>query len=357
MKFTHGSEIDGLRRAALEVTRNWSSNKVAMALRATGLDTGREGRETLDAIAADLGVSRETVRRARKDLLRMMDLPAGSASNSVSSSPTLRAPREPSADSPATARAVRRLLTMTGPLPYDEVLNAWARAGGKPPYSPLPDDIDAFRDWANDVGGLTVSARSGAGEPPIVGAVLPEDLDQVGRFLSRALANEPGGVDREVLLDSAEEAGLKPTTVATALSMHPAVTRVSRGRWALRGRRPAEVDEHVRVTEPRRTARSRPTSFAWSADGSLQIEFSVPRGPSPVIAVPRAVSEIVEGREFSVASVTKSTRVTVRNARIWGFGPLLTELGVSVGTRVTLALNVLVGTAAIMTTEGEGTSS
>ncbi len=327
-----------------------------MALRAAGLDSAEGGRASLDAIAADLGVSRETVRRARNELLHAIEPRTGATIDVVYSLLSLPAPSQPSADSPATARALRRLLTMTGPLPWDEVLSAWARAGGKPPYSPLPADVASMREWANDAGGFTASAVEADGGPMTIGAVLPEALDQVSQFLLDALRERPGGVDRNVLLELAQEAGLKPTTIATKLSIHPAVTRVGRGMWALRGRRPSPSSEPARVAEPRRAPRVRPTTFAWSPDGSLLIEFSVPRGPSPVVAVPKAVSEIVEGREFGVDAGKKRMRIAVRNARLWGFRPLLSELGLHGGARATIALNILAGTATIAPAERRGTS-
>lgn len=189
-----------------------------------------------------------------------------------------------------------------------------------------------------------------------IAAVLPEELDQVGHFLLSALRNQSGGVDRVELLDLAEGAGLKPTTIATALSVHPAVTRVGRGMWALRGRRQETGNAPAHIAEPRRTGRARPTTFTWDVDGSLLIEFSIPRGPSPVVAVPKAVSEIIEGREFLVETGEKPRHVTVRNARLWGFGPLLSELRMTGGTRATIALNLLTSKATITPAERKGTS-
>lgn len=325
-----------------------------MALRAAGLDDAEGERSSLDVIAAEVGVSRETVRRARNELLHAIEPPSGTTSDAMYLSLSLHAPSKPSADSPTTARALRRLLTMTGPLPWDEVLSAWARAGGKPPYSPLPADVASMRTWASEAGGFTVSAADVAARPVTIGAVLPEELDKVSQFLLDALREQPDGVDRRELLELADGAGLKPTTIATTLSIHPAVTRLGRGRWALRGRRRGAPSEPARVAEPRRKGRARPTTFAWGADGSLMIEFSVPRSPSPVVAVPTAVSEIIEGREFGMDEGERPMRVTVRNARLWGFGPLLSELRVPGGTRVTISLNLLTGTATITQAEGKG---
>lgn len=349
-------EFEALQRAALKATRGWDSAKASMAVRSAGLDCLGQPRASLDVIGADLGVSRETVRRARNELLQMIDLPFGVTSGAVYSLLSLNVPSNPSVDSPATARALRRVLTMTGRLPWDEVVSAWARAGGKPPYYLLPADVASMRIWAEEAGGFAVAASgSGAGSVTIA-SVLPEDLDQVSHYLLDALRGRTAGVHRSELLKSAERVGLKRTTIATTLSIHPAVKRVGRGIWALRGCHQQIANEPVHVVEPRRDARVRPTTFVWSADGSLMIEFSVPRSPSPVVAVPKAVSGIIEGREFLMDKGEKSMRFAVRNARLWGFGPLLSELKVPDGARASIALNLLAGTATITFTEGKGMS-
>lgn len=324
-----------------------------MALRATGLDAPDGERATLDAIAADLGVSRETVRRARNKLLQAIGSPQGVPSEALFSALSLSAPSLPSTESSSTARALRRLLTMTGPMAWDEVLSAWARARGKPPYVPLPADVASMQSWVTKAGGFRVSA-SGIG-PAAVSVAAPEDLDQVSTFLYESLKDRPGGVDRGELLQQAEESGLKATTVATTLSIHPAVTRVGRGMWALRGRQRVVTDEPPRMRTQRRSERLRPTTFSWAADGVLLIEFSVPRGPSPVLAIPKAVSEIVERREFAIEGVDKAARLTVRNARVWGFSPVLSELDLTSGSRATLALNLLEGIAAVSAAGGKRT--
>jgi len=347
-------DSDALQRAALDVTRNWSSTKATMALRAAGLDLAQGMRASLDVIAADLGVSRETVRRARNELLHGMQPLIGSTSDAVYRSLSLSAPAEPSADSPATTRALRRMLSMTGPLPWDEVLSAWARAGGRPPYSPLPTNIATMRAWAADAGGFAVSAIDAASGPVTIDVVLREELDHMSQFLLESLRGNPGGVERSVLLVLAGQAGLKPTTIATTLSIHPAVMRVGRGFWALRGQQESPSSTVARVTGHRRTQRVRPTSFVWKADGSLLIEFSIPGGPSPVVAVPKAVSELVEGRDFDVEAGEKPRRIAVRNARLWGFGPALSEMELSGGARASIALDLLASTARITAAEGEG---
>lgn len=349
-------DFEALRCAAREVARGWSTAKTAMALRATGLDHVDGERTSLDTIAADHGVSRETVRRARNELLQAIELLPGTSNDSVHSLLSLHVPPEPSAETPATARALRRFLTMTGPLEWDAVVSAWSRAGEKPPYSRLPADIPSMRAWAGAAGGFSVTGDDAGVRPVTIAVVLPEELDQVGQFLLDSLRGRPGGVDRSELLELALVAGLKQTTIATALSIHPAVIRVGRGMWALRGRTWESSSEPAPIAERRRTRRARPTTFAWEADGSLLIEFSIPLGPSPVVAVPKAVSEIVEGREFRVEEGEKPMCVTVKNARLWGFGSSLSGLRLQRGARVTITLNLLTGKATITPTERKGTT-
>lgn len=347
-------DFDALKRAAREATSGWDEAKASMAIRATGIERGAGRRASLEAIAADFSVSRETVRRARNELLRALDPPPGTATDAVFSLLSLPAPFEPSIGSPATARALRRLLTMTGPLAWDEVLSAWARGGGKPPYSALPEDVESMRNWVSRVGGFSVP--DGDTASVVIAAARDEELDQVSQYLLDMLSARPGGIDRGSLLEQADAAGLKPTTIATALSTHPAVTRVGRGTWVLRGQHLDTNRESTRIAAPRPTGRVRPTTFAWGSDGALLIEFSIPRGPSPVVAVPTAVSQIVEGREFGIEETQKQTRISVKNARLWGFGPLLSELGLTGGARAVIALNLLSGTATISATRVKGTS-
>lgn len=349
-------DFEALRHAALEITREWSSEKALMALRATGFERAGGERASLDAIATDLGVSRETARRARNELLHAINVQPSTANEAVYSLLSLRVPSVPSADSPATARALRRLLTMTGPLQWDEVVSAWSRAAGKPPYSPLPSDVASMLKWARKAGGFSVTAADTDMRTAMIAVVLPEKLEQVGQFLHDVLSVRPGGIARSELFNLAEGSGLKPTTIATTLSIHPAVKRVGRGMWALRGMRRDASSEPACIAGPRRTERARPTIFTWGADGSLLIEFSIPGGPSPVLAVPKAVSELVEGREFLVEQGVKPTRVAVRNAKLWGFGSLLSELGLSGGARATVSLDLLANKATISPAEGKSTT-
>ena len=134
------AEFDALRQAAEDITRAWPPRKAGLALRAAGITPRVAGRESLDAIAADAGVSRETVRRARNELLTALE---NRSTDEVTVPSLVRRTHseEGRFEDHATARALRRLLTMTGPLAWDEVLSAWARAGGRYPYGPLPGDL------------------------------------------------------------------------------------------------------------------------------------------------------------------------------------------------------------------------
>jgi hypothetical protein len=340
------TRFEALRRAAHEVTRDWSRDKAAIAVRAAGIGSIDGPRESLEAIAADSGVSRETVRRARNELLATLE--ARSAAERPGLHPRGRSRMsQPPVETPATARALRRLLTMTGPLPWDEVLRAWARAGGKHPYTPLRTDIASLRVWAQSAGGFVLTPDHDQDGPVTVAVETPEDLDRVSVFLYETLCGWAAGIDRVALLEAADSAGLKSTTIATALSHHPAVMRLGRGTWALRGQRDAEPADAKPIPAPRQVHRGRPTSFGWADDGSLIIEFSIPRGPSPVVAVPRAVADLVEEREFVIEGHRRPVRVAIGNARLWGFGPLVSELGLSGGQRAQLLINLLAGTASL----------
>jgi hypothetical protein len=336
------------RQVALDATGSWNPAKVDMALRALQLQAGGE-KQSLDAIAVEHGCSRETVRRARNELAALLNAAAEAAGHGKIALP-IPSQKENAPDNPTTALALRRLLTITGPLPLDEVLMAWARAGGKPPYSFLPSDAASLRDWLSKVGGLKMTD-----DPvrPIVSVTSPEVLDRVGQFLNDALRNLPGR-GRADLLDAAELAGLKATTIATTLSSHPAVTRLGRGTWALRG---AHLEAEVslpRSQRPQTVVQTRPTSFSWGSDGILKIEFSIPHGPSPVVAVPKAVAELIEGREFAIEASRKPTRLSTRNARLWGFGPIVSQLGLRCGSRAVLALNLINSTATCGPARGRG---
>lgn len=337
-----------LRTAAERATRDWPQKRAHLAMRALGL-TDVSARQSLDAIAADTGVSRETVRRARNALVVALREASPEHTDEARDALGLPPSNDPKTEMAAAGRALRRLLTMTGPLSWDEVLAAWERAGGRPPYTQLPTDMDTLQRWAEDAGGIDVSLPDG-----IVTATTPEPLDQVSQFFFTTLSRNPGGMERAQLLESAEQAGLKPSTIATALSQHPAIVRRGRGTWALRGRQSSDPIAAGSTGVPaQRRPRTRPTAFRWSASGELVIEFSIPRGPSPVIAVPQAVAEFVEGREFTLHSRSTKAHVSVGSAKLWGFGPMVAAIGLSPGQRAQLSLDLLTGTATLTSNDRE----
>lgn len=335
---------DEARRLAEETVRGWTPERAAMAMRAAGLQATGKRKESLDAIAQDYGVSRESVRRARIELVKAVEV--ASAVRSGLTYERSMSLTQPSSDpGKATARALRRLLTMTGPLPWDEVLNAWARAQGRHPYLPLPTDTAQVGQWLLSAEGLVVN-RSNAYEGALtVGVKSPEKLDRVSAFLLECLQGRSRGVQRTDLFDAAERVSLKSTTIATALSHHPAVVRLDSGMWALRGLKADGILTPTPEPKPKNRRRPRPTRFHWAATGALVLEFSVPHGPSPVVAVPRAIADLVEGRSFTLEGGSKTGQVTVRQARLWGFAPLVGELGITHGQRVELSLDLLDGVA------------
>lgn len=254
-------------------------------------------------------------------------------------------------------RAVRRLVTMTGPLPWADLLTAWASGGGRPPHRPLPTNVDVLTAWLAPVPGLSIRASDALGGQPVVEAVDPPvDLDRTSDFLLRAIGQRPGGLGRAELLEAATRDGLRPANVAAALTYHPAVRKVGRGQWALRtspdhGRDLAAlVGEQPPVVAPRR-ARYRPVTFTWAPDGQLLLEFSAPSGPSPVLAVPSAVAPMLEGRELPLSSPPREVTGTlvIRGARAWGFGPLMRDLGTTPGQRLQLSCDLVVRTATLIT--------
>jgi hypothetical protein len=194
------------------------------------------------------------------------------------------------------------------------------------------------------MGGFVI--RQSTSRAPIeIDVLRPEALDQVSTYLYESLREQHGGVDRGVLLESAKKANLMPTTIATALSSHPAVKRIGRSTWTLRGRSSQRENPSRSPVSPKGKSRTRPTTFSWNIDGSLTIEFSVPRGPSPVVAVPRAVADFLEKREFRLDGSEKPAQVTIRGARLWGFGPLVSEHRLPSGARAILTLNLVAGNA------------
>lgn len=246
-------------------------------------------------------------------------------------------------DSPG-GRALRRVLTMTGPLMWADLLAAWARAGGRAPHQPLPPRVDVLDAWVTGVPGLALDAPGG----PVRAAHPPVELDRTSQVLLDALTTSPGGLGRAELLAAAESRGLRRSGVAAALSYHPALVAPARGRWALRGTAAASPGVAAAAAIPA-VARRRPTTFAWAPGGQLVLEFTVPSGPSPVVAVPSVVAEVLAGHTLTVrtASGGPAGEMRVRDARAWGFGPALARLGLRPGDRAVLTCDVLAGAVTV----------
>lgn len=266
----------------------------------------------------------------------------------------LALPQDGIATSPA-GRAMRRLVTMTGPLPWPDLLVAWARAGGRPPHGPLPPDVQVLTAWLTDVPGLRVRASTAlAGHPVVEAADPPVGIDQVSSYLLTQMKGIPAGVERAELLERAGDAGLRPASIAAALTYHPAVISPVRGRWALRTSPevPTASPTGPLVVLPaprRRPTRSRPTSYTWAPSGELVLEFSAPPGPSPVVAIPAAVADLLDAVSFTVPVPGRDdATVTSRQARLWGFGPALTELGIGPGERVELICDLVAERATVV---------
>lgn len=258
-------------------------------------------------------------------------------------------PAQSVADSP-TGRALRRVLTMTGPLVWADLLSAWARGAGKAPYEPLPARTDVLDAWVTGVPGLRLEAPGG----PVAAVDPPVELDRTSTFLREALNGKPAGRERVELLEAAESAGLRRSGVAATLSHHPALVSVQRGRWALRTGSTAELaapEAAVAAARGGRTRprKARPTTFTWTPAGELVLEISVPAGPSPVVAVPRAVADVLDGARLIVRTPHADAmgEMVVRSARAWGFGPALAACGVRPGERAALTCDLVAGAVTV----------
>lgn len=240
-------------------------------------------------------------------------------------------------------RALRRVLEMTGPLPWVDLLAAWARGRGRPPYLPLPSNVRVLTEWLDGVAGVRIRSSQDLDGTQVVEAVTPKvEMDRVGGFLLRALRDQPAGVARADLLESARQSRLQTSTVASAMTYHPALVSLERGSWALRTspeRPPKEAT--LRLTAAYR--RPQPTTYTWSPKGDLILEFSVPKSPSPVIAVPSALAEILEGREAPISAALSDVKgtLTVRRARMWGFGAVMASLDAHPGERFRLIFDLI----------------
>lgn len=261
-----------------------------------------------------------------------------------------------------SVQALRRLLTLTGPLRRPDLLAAWGRAKGRTPYGALPLEVRILDDWIDGLEGLNLRrSREMSADAVIESCGEDVSLSPMSRFLLVELGAAQGGMTREELLDAGLRSGIPSSTLSAALTYHPAVRHVARGYWQLRaapdirreaeeaaepdGRSTATTNQPTRVP---RVKRLRPTDYTWSPAGELVLRATVPSGPSPVIAVPTAVASVLEGRQFIVRSQAGTATVKIRNARAWGFGPLLVPLQLLAGNTFELSFDV-VNAAATLT--------
>lgn len=308
------------------------------------VDTGTGAQNLLLDELAD-GVPRDL--SARSDLASaVQDLRAGGRVHPLGTSRVFWAIGAESA--PAAHRALARLLTMTGPLAWPDLLAAWSRAAAKPPHTPLPTWVDVLTDWVQLVPGVHVR-EDPVGTPAGADVSEPAELDRTSTFLLRTLSAEPAGMERAELLARAEQDGLRPSGLVAALSHHPALVSATRGRWALRPSSWAtqEPQRASRASPAPKRRRPRPTTFTWSTTGELVLEFSVPAGPSPVIAVPSAVTSMLAQQRLvlSTPDGLQHGTLSVREARAWGFGSALRHLGAEAGQRAKLTCDLVAGAA------------
>ncbi|CAL8973741.1 hypothetical protein CELL_01608 [Cellulomonas sp. T2.31MG-18] len=249
-------------------------------------------------------------------------------------------------DNPA-GRELRRLVTMTGPLPWADLLAAWGRAKGRAPYGSLPADVTVVEAWVDALPGVQIRASEVLGGPQVVEATgRPVELGKVDQFLLESLSEVPAGLARQDLLALAERAGLAASSASTVLTYHPALINPGRGLWALRPspERSRHFRRPVAVSPTQRRAPRRPTTYSWTAAGELVLQISMPATPSPVVSIPAPIAEVVEGRELAITAPSVAGVMIVRGAKAWGFAAALSAIGARPGDRVDLICDLVMGT-------------
>lgn len=235
-----------------------------------------------------------------------------------------------------TPRALLRLLSISGPLPWVDLLAAWSRGQGRGSFPSLPSEVDVLRAWVDAFADLRIrDARilsSGVETTTqVIEAVDAGSVrqDKTTLALQELLHDRPEGMSRSEILERVPEFGLKPATIATALTYHPALTHAGRDLWILLRspvREPAPDPlpatglptttlKSARAMKARsgalpappprlRRDRSQPVTYTWSPSGALVLRGQVPFSPSPVLYVPTAVRSLLEGRTLQVHVAT-----------------------------------------------------
>jgi hypothetical protein len=261
--------------------------------------------------------------------------------------------REP--DGLPVPRTLRRILAVIGPLPWASLLSAWQRQQGLRSFVPLPVEPQVLRAWLEGLGGFFIDDNQVGVEDASRVA-----LDRTTRILVEVLAPFPAGMPRAEVLDRCEAAGLARATVALALTYHPALAHAGRDLWRLRTsptREPTpellepDVEAAPGLGKQGRTTRgTRAASYTWSANGALVLRAVYIGAPSPVLHVPAAVRELIQGRTFALwiagaPADTPSVVLRVRGSNAWGFGPLLGAAGIGRNDLIEIHCDLVTGTA------------
>jgi hypothetical protein len=293
------------------------------------------------------------------------------------------------ADELPVPRALCRVLSITGPLPWADLLVAWGRGARHPTFPPLPPDVSVLEAWLATLPELTVRRAplpDGGGDAFVEVVALTDGAhvshDRTTTVLADVLSPHPRGLSRAQVLDVAAERGLKRSTTAAALTYHPAVVHAGRDLWSLlrsplpelRGeleKRPSASNApcvafeslELPLERPAGPARrSRPVTYTWSPAGALVLAGQVPFQPSPVMYVPGPVRGYLEGRELrlhvagSGPPPGRATGATVRvNGRnLWGFASALSDAGLRPGDPFELHCDLLASTATLTPSPARG---
>ena len=103
------------------------------------------------------------------------------------------------------------------------------------------------------------------------------------------------------------------------------------------------------MVAPVRRSHARPTTYRWSPAGELVLNVSVPSGPSPVISVPKAIADILEGRALPLSTPRRTRTPSLPSAipRRGGSGRCLVVAGLTPGQRFDLTCDLIAGTATL----------
>ena len=217
---------------------------------------------------------------------------------------------------------IRKMLAACGPLDVDSLCDGldrqvrFGRLPGLPPRDTLLAYLKNCEEF--DIDGVLVSARS---------PLLPEEeLSRTELTLWKRLSEDGGGpLSRQQLRGSALDAGVDIAAFATAISYSPILQQYDHGRWAIRGKRLKSAKP--RAERVRRDGRA--SRYTWDEHGRLRITSVLSSPESTVVSIPRAVREMLDGREFEAVAENGDPvgTIRVRAGRSWGYDRFLAQRG------------------------------